>query len=157
MNFIFRKFKNINEDLTSIKPLFLDSVISPSALNLEFYNKVNLLAPFGSGNPEPKFIIENLRAVNGKIVGEKHIKSVLAGSDSSIIKAISFNVTGTELSSYLLKKNIKNLAGKPLVAWPISAALGCKEVDKVIVSTDDDEISPEIFFQFYTKTVYYLL
>ena len=56
--FYFRKFKNINEDLTSEKPLLFDSVISPTAINLDFYNKVNTLAPFGSGNPEPKFIIE---------------------------------------------------------------------------------------------------
>ena len=39
-------------------------------MNLDFYNKVNTLAPFGSGNPEPKFIIESLKTVNGKIVGE---------------------------------------------------------------------------------------
>ena len=113
-DFVFRKFKNINEDLTSIKPLLLDSVISPSALNLEFYNKVNLLAPFGSGNPEPKFIIENLKAVNGKIVGENHIKSVLIGGDGSTIKTIAFNARDNALGAYLLEKNSKpfNIAGK---------------------------------------------
>ena len=75
--FIFRKFKNVNQDLTSEKPLFLDSVISPSAVNLEFYNKVAQLSPFGSGNPEPRFVIENVNTINGKIVGEKHVKSFL--------------------------------------------------------------------------------
>ena len=58
-NFVFKKFKNINENLKKEKPLLLDSIIAPSAVNLEFYNKVALLSPFGSGNPEPKFIIEN--------------------------------------------------------------------------------------------------
>ena len=113
-NFVFRKFKNINEDLTSVKPLFLDSVISPSALNLEFYNKVNLLAPFGSGNPEPKFIIENLKAVNGKIVGDNHIKSILIGGDGSTIKTIAFNARDNAFEAYLLKKNNIpfNIAGK---------------------------------------------
>ena len=113
-DFVFRKFKNINEDLTSEKPLFLDCVISPSALNLEFYDRVNILAPFGSGNPEPKFIIESLKTVNGKIVGEKHIKSVLIGMDGSIIKTIAFNALDNDLGAYLLKKNNKpfNIAGK---------------------------------------------
>ena len=113
-DFVFRKFKNVNEDLTSVKPLLLDSVISPSALNLEFYNKVNLLAPFGSGNPEPRFIIENLKTVNGKIVGENHIKSVLIGGDGSTIKTIAFNARDKALGAYLLKKNNKpfNIAGK---------------------------------------------
>ena len=113
-DFVFRKFKNINEDLISDKPLFLDSVISSSALNVEFYNKVNLLAPFGSGNPEPKFIIENLKTVNGRIVGEKHVKSILVGKDGSSIKTIAFNALDNNLSAYLLTKNNKsfNIAGK---------------------------------------------
>ena len=112
--FIFRKFRNINENLTSEKPLLLDSVISPSALNLDFYNKVNTLAPFGSGNPEPKFIIEDLKTINGKIVGEKHVKSVLIGKDGGSIKTISFNALENGLGGYLLKKNNKlfNIAGK---------------------------------------------
>ena len=112
--FIFRKFKNINEDLTKEKPLFLDSVISPTAINIEFYNKVNVLAPFGSGNPEPKFIIEELKTINGKIVGEKHIKSILIGKDGTSLKTIAFNAVENELSGYLLKKNNKlfNIAGK---------------------------------------------
>ena len=57
-------------DLITQKPLLIDSIISPSAVNLEFYNKVEILSPFGSGNPEPKFIIEDVKTINGKIVGE---------------------------------------------------------------------------------------
>ena len=113
-DFVFRKFKTINEDLTSDKPLFLDSIISPSAVNIDFYNKISLLQPFGSGNPEPKFMIENLNTVNGKIVGDKHIKSVLIGEDGSTIKSIAFNATNNDLGAYLIKKNNKsfNIAGK---------------------------------------------
>ena len=113
-DFVYKKFKGVNEDLRSKKPLFLDSIIAPSAVNLEFYNKVALLSPFGSGNPEPKFIIEDVKTINGKIVGEKHVKSVLIGEDGSTIKSIAFNATENELGGYLLKKNNKsfNIAGK---------------------------------------------
>jgi len=112
--FIFRKFKNINEDLTQQKPLLLDSKISPSAINLEFYDKINVLSPFGSGNPEPRFIIENLKPANSKIVGDKHIKSVLIGAEGTSIKTIAFNAIDNELGAYLLKKNNNtfNIAGK---------------------------------------------
>ena len=113
-NFIFRKFNNINEDISDKKLLFLDSIISHTAINLDFYNKVNCLAPFGAGNPEPKFVIENLKTINGKIVGEKHIKSVLVGADGTPIKTISFNAVESDLGPYLLKKNNKqfSIAGK---------------------------------------------
>ena len=112
--FVFKKFKTINEDLSKDKPLFLDSIISPSAVNLEFFNKVSLLSPFGSGNPEPRFVIEDVKTINGKIVGEKHIKSILVGKDGSSIKTIAFNAIGGDLGEYLLKKNNKlfNIAGK---------------------------------------------
>ncbi len=113
-DFVFRKFKTINEELISDKPLFLDSIISPSAVNIDFYNKISLLQPFGSGNPEPKFMIENLNTVNGKIVADKHIKSVLIGEDGSTIKSIAFNATDNDFGAYLIKKNNKsfNIAGK---------------------------------------------
>ena len=72
------------------------------------------LSPFGSGNPEPKFIIEDLKTINGKIVGEKHIKSLLIGKDGSSFKSIAFNALENDLCAYLLKKNNKtfNIAGK---------------------------------------------
>ena len=66
--FILKRFSRINEDIKKEKLLFLDSVIAPTAINLEFYNKVHSLAPFGSGNPEPKFVIENVKSVNNKII-----------------------------------------------------------------------------------------
>ena len=113
-DFVIRRFKNINENISKEKPIYLDDVISPSAINLEFFNKVALLSPFGPGNPEPKFAIENLKTINGKIVGDKHIKSTLLGKDGSIIKTIAFNSVNKDLGEYLLKKNNKlfNIAGK---------------------------------------------
>lgn len=39
------------------------------------------------------------------------------------------------------KKNIKNIAGKPLIAWSIEHALNSSLVDKVFVSTDCPEIA----------------
>ena len=112
--FLFSRFKNITNDLSIQKPLFLDSKIAPSAVNLDFYDKINILSPFGSGNPEPKFIIENLRPVNSKIIGDKHIKSVLVGPEGTNLKTIAFNATDTELGAYLLQNNRStfNIAGK---------------------------------------------
>jgi CMP-N,N'-diacetyllegionaminic acid synthase len=39
------------------------------------------------------------------------------------------------------RKNIINIAGKPLVAWSIESALAATKVDRVIVSTDSNEIA----------------
>lgn len=44
-------------------------------------------------------------------------------------------------SKSIPKKNIALLAGKPLIGWSIEAAINTKEIDRVIVSTDCEEIS----------------
>ncbi len=44
-------------------------------------------------------------------------------------------------SKGILRKNIRDFAGYPLVAWSIAAGLGAELVTRVIVSTDDEEIA----------------
>ena len=44
-------------------------------------------------------------------------------------------------SKGLPRKNILPLLGKPLIAWTIEQAHASKYLDKVIISTDDDEIA----------------
>ena len=39
------------------------------------------------------------------------------------------------------RKNIRSMAGKPLIAWTIEAALGATGLARVVVSTDDPEIA----------------
>ena len=96
------------------KKIYIDKILAPSSINIDFYNKISLLAPFGSGNPEPKFTIEDLKPIKSSIVGEKHIKSLLIGRDGTTIKSIAFNATGSDLEAYLLKKDNKyiNIVGK---------------------------------------------
>lgn len=50
-------------------------------------------------------------------------------------------ITARGGSKGLPRKNIRPLAGKPLVAWTIEAALNCPALSRVVVSTDDAEIA----------------
>lgn len=43
-------------------------------------------------------------------------------------------------SKRLPRKNVLNLCGKPLIVWSIEAGLKSKYIDKVLVSSDDEEI-----------------
>ena len=43
-------------------------------------------------------------------------------------------------SKRLKKKNILDLAGKPLILWTVDAAINSQYIDEVIVTSDDDEI-----------------
>ncbi len=138
-SFVIKKFKSINIDIEKQKNIYIDSKISASALNIEFYEKVDNLSPFGPGNPEPKFSIENLKTLNSSIVGDNHIKSVLLASDGSNFKTIAFNAVNKTIGSYLLEKrhNPFNIVGKlSLNEWK-----GKKNVEFII---DDISVNKEI-------------
>ena len=113
-NFILKKFKKDINKHAKKNNLYLDSLITTSAINFEFYKKIDILSPFGSGNPEPKFTLENLSIIKSSVVGEKHIKTLLSGKDGTVIKAISFNSIDTDLGQFLLNNKSKmfNVAGK---------------------------------------------
>jgi len=44
-------------------------------------------------------------------------------------------------SKRIPRKNIKDFFGKPMIVWSIEAAVASESFDRVIVSTDDDEIA----------------
>ena len=44
-------------------------------------------------------------------------------------------------SKRIPRKNIKEFCGKPMIAWSIDAAISSDCFDRIIVSTDDDEIA----------------
>ena len=113
-DFINLEFLKIEKKINKTKNIFYDSKISASALNENFFYEINLLSPFGSGNPEPRFVIEGLELLKSSIVGEKHIKTIFAAPDGSIVKCVTFNAIKTDLETYLLSKDRKkiNILGK---------------------------------------------
>jgi CMP-N-acetylneuraminic acid synthetase len=56
------------------------------------------------------------------------------------MKAIAF-IFARGGSKGLPGKNIRPLGGKPLIAWSIEHALAVKQIERVIVSTDSEEIA----------------
>lgn len=56
-------------------------------------------------------------------------------------------------SKRIPRKNIKDFAGQPMIAWPIRAAMSTKKFQSIVVSTDDPEIA-EIASQVGAQVVY---
>ena len=112
--FLIKNYLKLMSNLSKSSNLYLDSIISPTALNENFYDDINSLAPFGSGNNEPKFVLENIKVIRSNWAADKHIKSLMSGLDGSVFKSIAFNAKDTPLEPYLNEKNKKkiNIAGK---------------------------------------------
>ena len=94
--------------------MYLDTIIAPSAINEDFYQDISSLAPFGAGNTEPKFVIENIKVISSNNVGVNHIKLILSGKDGTVFKGFVWNGKNSPLEPFFDKKskNLINIAGK---------------------------------------------
>ena len=141
-DFMIKQFKKKKDNKLGKSEIYLDSTISASALNLDFYKQVEKLSPFGSGNPEPKFIIENVKMLKSMVVGKNHIKSILLSKDGSSIKTIAFNCYDTDLGQFLLNNKINtfNIVGKlSLNEWK-----GEKNVEFIIDDISVNKIQKKV-------------
>ena len=113
-DFLIKNFEKSNIATLKETNLYIDTIIAPSALNEDFFEQINFLSPFGSGNSEPKFVIENIKVISTNIVGSNHIKSVLSGKDGTVFKGFVWNGKNSPLEPYLNNKSKKriNVAGK---------------------------------------------
>jgi len=113
-NFLIKNFEKIDVNPSKHINLYLDAIIAPSAINAQFFEEINCLAPFGAGNTEPKFVIENIKVISSNIVGNDHIKSILVGKDGSVFKSFTWNGKNSPLEPFLNIKNKKkiSIAGK---------------------------------------------
>ena len=64
--------------------------------------KLQLLEPFGAGNPEPKIVIENVKFSRASIIGNGHVKCFLTSDTGGSLKAIAFRCADTEVGKTML-------------------------------------------------------
>ena len=88
-----------------------DAEVSSLAFNVDFYEDIKKLEPFGNGNPAPTFLLKDLRVVKTKVLDNKHISLILKSRTGFSIKSISFNSINNKVGEYLLnyKKNLNVL------------------------------------------------
>jgi len=108
-NFILKDFSKTG---ASQNHTFLyDAEVSSLAFNVNFYEDIKKLEPFGNGNPTPTFLLKNLRVIKTTVLDNKHISLILKSKTGFSIKSILFNSINNKVGEYLLnyKKNLNVL------------------------------------------------
>jgi len=110
-NFMLEDFSNTG--VPKNRSFTYDAEVSSLALNMDFYNEIKKLEPFGTGNPLPTFILKDLKIIKTKIIDNKHISLILKSRTGLSIKSISFNSVNNKVGQYLLNyKNNLNVIGQ---------------------------------------------
>ncbi len=82
----------------------IDGAISVEGATMELVEVLQKLAPFGTGNAEPRFAFSNVRIAKSDVVGVNHVRCFLSGLDSKKqLAAIAFRCVDTDLGKALLR------------------------------------------------------
>jgi single-stranded-DNA-specific exonuclease len=73
--------------------LQLDAELTAEELNSRLLDFIDMLRPFGMGNPEPVFLIRNLQVASCRTIKDTHLKLRLRSADI-VVEAIGFKMAG---------------------------------------------------------------
>ncbi len=85
--------------------LSLDGLAQADAVSIDLVQALFRLAPFGSGNSEPRFALPRVRVHQAQVVGSDHVRCFLSGEGGGRLKAIAFRCAETPLGRLLLAEN----------------------------------------------------
>lgn len=83
--------------------LELDGALSIHGANMALVNALEKLAPFGNGNPEPRFALTDVRVARADVVGKNHVRCILTSSSGGRLKAMAFRALDEDLGRLLLQ------------------------------------------------------
>lgn len=82
--------------------LTLDGAVAVSAVTTRLIEELECVAPFGSGNEEPRFAVVDAELIKADVVGQGHVRCILAGRGGGRLTAIAFNCVDSDLGHALL-------------------------------------------------------
>lgn len=84
------------------RALLLDSVLAPGGVTPELVAALEAGGPYGTGWPAPRIVIGPVRTIKVDVVGNGHVRAIVAGDDGRSLKAMAFRAADTPLGQALL-------------------------------------------------------
>ena len=88
-----------------VRRLRIDAAVQPAGATPDLAVDLARLAPFGAGNPEPRFVLPAVRVAKADVVGENHVRCFLGGEGGGRLKAICFRSLGEAHGDAILRSN----------------------------------------------------
>jgi single-stranded-DNA-specific exonuclease len=77
---------------------YYDYDLKLSSIDMNLFNEIQKISPFGIGNATPKFLIRDCVIKFPRIVGEKHLSCIVSDIYKNEFKSIAFNATENSIN-----------------------------------------------------------
>jgi single-stranded-DNA-specific exonuclease len=84
------------------RALLLDAVLSPGGVCPDLCDALDVGGPYGAGWPAPRVAAGPVRIIKADVVGNDHLRLIVAGDDGRRIKAIAFRMAASPLGEAML-------------------------------------------------------
>ena len=84
------------------RALLVDTVLAPGGVTPDLVQALEAGGPYGTGWPSPRVAVGPVRTIKVDIVGNGHVRAIVAGDDGRSIKAMAFRAADTALGQALL-------------------------------------------------------
>jgi single-stranded-DNA-specific exonuclease len=87
---------------TANRALLVDTVLAPGGVTPGLVEALEAGGPYGTGWPSPRVAVGPVRTIKVDVVGNGHVRAIVAGDDGRSIKAMAFRAADTPLGQALL-------------------------------------------------------
>jgi single-stranded-DNA-specific exonuclease len=84
------------------RALLLDAVLAPGGVCPDLCDALEAGGPYGAGWPAPRVAAGPVRVIKADVVGNGHLRLIVAGDDGRRIKAIAFRMAASPLGEAML-------------------------------------------------------
>ena len=102
INFMNSKLGEQIRNRNIVPSLMIDDFIQVGGVNTELISDLQRLAPYGAGNPEPRFVLPKVILKWSKIVGSNHVSCKIQDMLGNSLNGIAFRCVGTPLADLLI-------------------------------------------------------
>jgi single-stranded-DNA-specific exonuclease len=90
-------------EAAAVRALPIDGALSAGGANQALLDLLDRAGPYGTGHPEPRFVLPAHRLSRVRAIKEMHLRCTLQGPDGARIEACAFRIADTPLGKLLLK------------------------------------------------------
>jgi single-stranded-DNA-specific exonuclease len=87
---------------TAERALLVDTLVAPRGVTPALVEALEAGGPYGMGWPAPRVAAGPVRVVKADIVGQGHVRTILAGDDGASVKGVAFRQADSALGQALL-------------------------------------------------------
>lgn len=110
--FMLERLKDETELALADDALEVEALITPTAADRTLYDRMQALAPFGPGNPEPLVALASVRPLGAQVLKGGHVRADLADERGGRLKAIAWRAGDTALGEALLSSGSLHVVGR---------------------------------------------